>query len=118
MTYIFTPPAAAYELKFEFWELNSYINRGRGNDSRKVGTTVTLIKGSDDIEVWLYQTKIGSVARDGEVRISEAINAHGSQATTWWVQKMLADNGHNAFVARERGRYSVAGRTFALEAAK
>lgn len=110
--YIFTPPAVAYDLKFEFWALTEYINKGRGDRSRKVGTTITLIKGRDDIEVWLYQTKLGSVARNNEVRISEAINSHGSQATTWWVQKMLTDNGHHGLVARENGRYAVAGKVF------
>lgn len=115
MSYIFTPPAVAYDVKFTFESMDEYIRRGRNKDSRKVGTTVTLIRdGLDDIAVWLYQTKIGSVARGGNrvVWISPEINSHGSQATTWWVQKIISDNKLPGYVAREKGAYAVAGKEY------
>lgn len=120
--YIFTPPAAAGETPFTYAGMADYVKRGRsgsfrGGRSRKVGKTVTLYLFEDpgSVEVWLYNTMIGTVADDGVVWISPAIDDHGSQATTWWVQKMLTDNGHDVFVARESGRYSVAGQMFTRE---
>lgn len=111
--YIFTPPAAAYDVTFTAEGLQAFLEAGRSKSSRKIGKTVTVILAADVAQVWLYNTHIGSVYLDGsKVWISPDIDAHGSQATTWWVQKLLQDNQVGGFVCRENGHYAVAGRTF------
>lgn len=116
MSYIFKLPAVAYEVPFSFEGLSTFIEAGRTKHTRKLGTTVTVFRRDDKIEVWLYQTLIGTVSAD-EVWISPAIDSHGSQATTRWVQKLLNDNRVGGFVCRENGRYAVAGQRYPLATA-
>lgn len=116
MSYIFTPPAVAYEVKFTPEGLQDFLTAGRNPGSRKIGKTVTVIRpllDRDEVQIWLYNTHIASVYLDNSrVWISPEINNHGSQATTWWVQKVLSDNRLPGFVCREKGVYAVAGRTY------
>lgn len=111
--YIFTPPAKAYDIPFTYEELDKFIKAGRSEGSRKIGTTVEIRHWwAGQIQIVLYNTIIGEVLSNGIVAVSEQINRHGSQATTWWVQKLLNDNKCGEFVARENFKYSVAGKAW------
>lgn len=117
MSYIFTPPAVAYDVKLTPEGLQDFLAGGRNPGSRKIGKTVTIIRplqDRDEVQIWLYNTHIASVYLDGPslLWISPEINNHGSQATTWWTQKAISDNKLPGYVAREKGAYAVAGRTY------
>lgn len=113
MSYIFKMPAVAYELKFRFEELESYLQKGKAKYSRNVGTTLELVQPfKDTINVKLYDTVIARIYRDGEVQISDNVNSYPRQATTAWLQKVLSDNGIPGLVGRENGKYAQAGKWF------
>lgn len=113
--YIFRAPAASYDLKLTFEGISDYVRKGRSATRRKLGTTIELRAGlladafKDVAVVRLYDTDIAYVNRDGSIEILEAVNYHGSQATTYWIQKVISDNGAPGYVARERGQYRQAG---------
>lgn len=115
MNYIFKAPARSYDMKFTFDGLQDYVNKGRNETRRKLGTTLEIRAGfrsekfSDVAVVRLYDTDLAYVNRDGSVEILEAVNFHGSQATTYWLQKIISDNGAPGLVARVKGKYSQAG---------
>ena len=115
MNYIFRPPAKSYDLKLTFEGISEYVRKGRNDTRRMLGTTISLRSGfkseafSDVAVVRLYDTDIAYVNRDGSIEILEAVNSHGSQATTYWIQKVLRDNGAPGLVGRVKGRYSQAG---------
>ena len=111
--YIFTAPAKAYDIPFTYAGITEYIDKGRGENSRMVGSTLELSRPARGVVVVrLYGTAIARLWDDGEVLIHERINQHGSQATTWWVQKVLQDNKVGGWVFREKGKYAVAGKTY------
>lgn len=111
--YIFSAPAKAYDIPFTFQGISDYIDAGRGQNSRMVGTTLELSRPARGVvSVRLYGTAIARLWDDGEVLIHERINNHGSQATTWWVAKVLQDNKIGGSVFREAGKYAVAGKTY------
>lgn len=113
MSYIFKMPAVAYELKFTFEELESYLQKGKAKFSRMVGSTLEVRQPfTDTIHVKLYDTVIARIYRDGEVQISENINSFPRQATTEWVQKVISDNGLPGLVGRVNHKYAVAGKFF------
>lgn len=113
MSYIFKMPAVAYELKFTFEELESYLQKGKAKFTRKVGETLEVRQPfKDTIQVKLYDTVIARIYRDGEVQISESINSYPRQATTAWVQKVLNDNKLPGLVGRVNGKYAQAGRFY------
>lgn len=115
MNYIFRPPARSYDEKLTFEGISDYIRKGRNKTRRMLGTTLELRAGfrsehfADVAVVRLYQTDIAYVNRDGSIEIMEAVNSHGSQATTYWLQKVLQDNGAPGLVARDKGTYYFAG---------
>lgn len=113
--YIFTPPKVAYQVSFNYVDLSNFIKQGRNNRyarSAKLGTTVTVEHVDFGvIAIKLYDTVIAEVT-DRSVYIPEDINNHGSQATTWWTQKVLSDNKLPGFVSREKGKYAVAGKMY------
>lgn len=111
--YIFRSPKIARETPLTFEGLTAYVKAGRNGYSRMLGTTVEVI----DTErggyiVWLYVTPIATVRKDGTVHISEYIDAKPHQATTWWVQKVLSDNGIPGVVGRVNDKYPQAGKTY------
>jgi hypothetical protein len=111
--YIFTPPAKAYDLSFTYEELDKFIKAGRSGATRMIGTTLEVSQWyGGRIQIKLYDTIIGEVLSNGNVAVMESINQHGSQATTWWVQKLLQDNRCGGFVCRENGKYAVAGTAY------
>lgn len=111
--YIFTAPAKAYEIQFTYEGLDEFIKAGRSEGSRKIGTTVEIRHWwAGQIQIVLYNTIIGEVLSNGNVAVTEAINRHGSQATTWWVQKLLSDNKISGLVGRDNGTYAVAGKAW------
>lgn len=114
--YIFRPPARSYDVKFTFEGLQDYINRGRSGSFRMLGTTLELRTGfSNETEepvsvvLRLYQTDIAYIRKGGIVEVMETVNFHGSQATTYWLQKAISDNGAPGLVGRENGKYRQAG---------
>lgn len=115
MSYIFRPPARSYELKFNFAGLMEYVEKGRHDTRRRLGTTLEIRAGfrsekfADVAVVRLYDTDLAYINRDGTIEVLEAVNQHGSQATTYWLQKILQDNGAPGLVGREKGRYRQAG---------
>lgn len=112
MNYIFRPPASSYDIKFTFEGLKEYAERGKAGHFRMLGKTLTFTLYGDAIAATLYETVIAMIFADGRIEIPEAINQHGSQATTYWVQKILTDNKIPGYVARNKGRYPQAGKTF------
>ena len=120
MNYIFRPPAKAYGIEFNFEGLKKYAEAGRSGYFRMLGTTLKLTLAGDDsngvmtdcIIVTLYDTQIAYLYSDGRVRISDLIDQHGSQATTYWIQKILLHNKIPGIVARHKGKYPQAGKTF------
>lgn len=112
--YIFTPPAAAYDLKLTYDGIDEYIQKGRNEGFRKVGTTVELTHWhAGRINVILYGTIIATLLSNGTVAISEQIDSYPRQATTWWVQKVLSDNKIPGLVGRVKGKYPQAGKVYA-----
>lgn len=112
--YIFTAPAKAYEVPFTYEGLDAFLKAGRGSEAvRMIGKTLEVSKWyAGRIQIKLYDTIIGEVLSNGTVAVMEAINYHGSQATTWWVSKLLQDNKCGEFVYREKGQYAVAGKAY------
>lgn len=111
--YIFNPPAKAFDVSFDYVNLTTFIREGKSDRSRKVGTTVTVERVDfQELEVSLYNTVIATLYSDGTVFIHQEIDSQGSQATTWWVQKVLSDNKIPGLVGRDKGRYAQAGQTF------
>lgn len=116
MNYIFRAPARSYDVKFTFEGISDYIRKGRSPFRRRMlGQTLELrfgARGSDSAGVAvvrLYDTDLAYLNRDGSIEILEAINYHGSQATTYWVQKVLSDNKAPGLVGRDKGKYRQAG---------
>lgn len=115
MTYIFRLPAKAYEVPLTFEGISDYIRKGRNETRRMLGTTVELRAGfkseafADVAVVRLYSTDLAYINKDGSIEILEAVNCHGSQATTRWLQKILNDNKAPGLVGRVKGSYSQAG---------
>lgn len=109
--YIFTVPAKAYDVPFTYEGLTAFVNAGKSGWYRKLGTTLKVQFMVTGFAVVLYDTVIARVYED-RVEISDAVNNHGSQATTFWIQKVLADNGVGGIVGREKSKYSQAGKTF------
>jgi hypothetical protein len=111
--YIFTPPAKAYDIKFTYEELLKFVEAGRSGWHRMIGTTLEVSHAyAGRIQIRLYDTIIGELLSNGNVAVSEQINQYGSQATTWWVQKLLSDNKVGGIVARDKGTYRVAGKAY------
>lgn len=111
--YIFRLPAKAYETPFTFAGISEFIDKGRGKNTRMLGTTLELSRPARGVVVVrLYGTAIARLWDDGEVLIHERINEHGSQATTRWVQKVLNDNKIGGIVDRKDGKYWCAGNTY------
>jgi hypothetical protein len=111
--YIFTAPAKAYDVAFTYEGLQEFIKAGRSGWHRMIGTTLEVSNPyAGRIQIKLYDTIIGEVLSNGNVAVMEAINNHGSQATTWWVQKLLTDNKCGGFVYRDKGKYAVAGKAW------
>lgn len=116
MNYIFKPPAQSYDIKFTFEGISEFIAKGRNETRRKLGSTLELRAGfrseafSDVAVVRLYDTDLAYINRDGSIEVLEAVNRHGSQATTYWLQKILTDNHAPGLVARLKGKYAQAGR--------
>lgn len=108
--YIFTPPAKAYDVTFTYEGLDEFIKAGKNGIYRSIGTTIEIGHwAAGRITIKLYDTIIGEVLSNGNVAVMEAINDHGSQATTWWIQKLLSDNNISGLVGRDKGKYAVAG---------
>lgn len=128
MTYIFRPPAIVDKVKIRFDELVPYIRRGRSfgflERYRKMGQVVKVSFPLPSREVpahvsfTLYETEIAKLYPNGAVTISETIDQHHSQATVWWLARILRDNGYGSgYVWSVDFRYSMdseplAGRTF------
>jgi hypothetical protein len=111
--YIFRPPAAAADLKFTYEALAAFVQRGRGRGCRKLGSTLEICHlWAGQISVQLYGTVIAELLSNGTVAISEQVNQHGSQATTYWLQKVLADNRISGIVGRQHGKYLQAGQAY------
>lgn len=111
--YIFTAPAKAYDIKFTYEALEEFIRKGRSGAARMIGTTLEVSQWyAGRIQIKLYDTIIGEVLSNGNVAVMESINRYGSQATTWWVGKLLQDNGIGGAVYRDKGRYAVAGKAW------
>jgi hypothetical protein len=111
--YIFTAPAKAYDVPFTYEGLQEFLKAGRNEAYRKIGTTLEVSQWyAGRIQIKLYDTIIGELLSNGNVAVMDAINSHGSQATTWWVQKMLNDNKCGGFVYRDKGKYAVAGQAY------
>ncbi len=111
--YIFTPPAKAYDVPFTHDGLKEFLRKGRDKSQRKLGTTVRVEQGKYSMEVYLYDTWIADVHPDA-VQISQYIDNFPRNATTWWVQKILTDNGINGYVGRVQGKYDVAGKLYKI----
>lgn len=110
--YIFKMPAKAYDVPFTYAGLSEFVSKGK-NYYRKLGATLTVEHGyAGRITVKLYDTIIAEMLSNGHVHICEAINQHGSQATTAWIQKVLTDNKIPGYVAREKFKYWVAGKSY------
>jgi hypothetical protein len=111
--YIFRPPAAAADLKFTYEALAAFVQRGRSGSSRKLGSTLEITHHyAGQISVLLYGTKIAELLSNGTVAIPDHVNEYGSQATTYWLQKVLTDNRISGLVGRQHGRYSQAGQAY------
>lgn len=111
--YIFTPPAAAYDMTLTYEGALEYIGKGRNEGYRKIGTTVEVTHWhAGQVTVRLYGTIIATILSNGTVAVSEAINSYPRLATTWWVQKVLSDNGVGGLVGRVKGEYPQAGKVY------
>jgi hypothetical protein len=111
--YIFRPPAAAAELKFTYEALAAYVEHGRASGCRKLGSTLEICHlYAGQISVHLYGTIIAELLSNGYVAIPEHVNRYGSQATTYWLQKVLSDNRVPGLVGRQHGKYSQAGQAY------
>lgn len=111
--YIFRPPAAAADLQFTYEALAAFVQRGRSGSSRHVGSTLEICHHyAGQISVQLYGTIIAELLSNGYVAIPEQVNRYGSQATTYWLQKVLTDNRVPGYVARQQGKYSQAGQAY------
>jgi hypothetical protein len=111
--YIFTPPAKAYEMKLTYEGALEFLSKGKNEGYRKIGTTVEVTHWhAGQVTVRLYDTIIATILSNGTVAIAEQINSYPRQATTWWVQKVLADNKISGLVGRVAGKYPQAGKAY------
>lgn len=114
MNYIFRAPKAADSVPFTYEGLTEFLSRAKAKDyHRKLGTTVEIRHDyAGRITVDLYETRIAELLSNGRLMITEQINSYPAQATTFWVQKVLTDNGIRHWVARKDHKYDVAGKAY------
>lgn len=117
MAYIFRPPAAAVHFSWKLEDVLAWLAKGGeergilGGRERKLGTTVTVCSfvhrgvGPHEVHarVTLYDTDIARIWED-RVQVG-GVDSHQSQATRWWIERILASNTNLGHVFSESRQY-------------
>lgn len=116
MAYIFRAPKNVPPMTYD--GLRDYIEQGRGKNrvSRKIGTRAEVEKvdttAGDAITFSLYDHVLVTLYPTGHVEVWNTVDNRGSQATTWWLQRIFDDNRIDLHIGRIAGKYPVSGKVY------